>query len=77
MRRVCVPERYWLTTRPGREVDGKLGVHRIAALAPFELHEMRLAIGVEEAPPSNSRGVPGWSSDGHGQKTPICSSIFS
>ena len=28
-------------------------------------------------PGSNSRGVPGWSSLGHGQKTPCCFSTFS
>ena len=31
----------------------------------------------KKRPPSKSRGVPGWSSVGQGQKTPICASIFS
>ena len=32
----------------GGQVDRELGVHRIAALAPLEAQEMRLAVGVEE-----------------------------
>ena len=78
MRRVCVPERYWLTTRPVVRWTGKVAVHGIAGRAIHSVTRKRaLPSGWKKRPPSKSRGVPGWSFVGQGQKTPISRSIFS
>src|SRR5438045_2624689 len=42
-----------------REIDRKLAVHRVAALAPLQLHELRPAIRMEKPPALEQAGSAG------------------
>ena len=52
MRRVWVPDRYWLTTRPVVSQHRVVVVDDLGRLLERHAVEAGLAVGVEERPPS-------------------------
>ena len=77
MRRVCVPDRYWLTTRPVVSQIGYSSSTTSAGSRNGTRVEAGLAVRVEELPALEQARRAGWPTSGHGQNTPISSSIRS
>ena len=75
MRRVCVPDRYWLTTRPVVSQIGYSSSTTSADSRNGTPWNRALPSGWKNVPPSNRRGVPGWPTSGIGQNRPISSSM--
>ena len=75
IRRVCVPDWYWASTRPVVRIEGIGCVRFFGGAAVPHRHGTARARSACAKRSAKIRGVPGWSSAGQGQKTPSLASI--